>query len=47
MRDLEILLMALVIIFLVLLLVKGRRPKGHPDDLSEGSYDEDEREHRL
>jgi hypothetical protein len=34
MRDLEILLMALVVIFLVLLLIKGRRPPDHPDDLS-------------
>jgi hypothetical protein len=54
MRDLEILLMALVIIFIVLLLVKGRRPKGHPDDLTERDYDDDgpphdqdRREHRL
>jgi hypothetical protein len=34
MRDLEILLLALVIIFIVLLLIKGQRPKGHPDDLA-------------
>jgi hypothetical protein len=35
MRDLEILLLALVIIFIVLLLIKGQRPKGHADDLSD------------
>lgn len=35
MRDLEILLLALVVIFLVLLLIKGQRPKHHQDDLSQ------------
>ena len=35
MRDLEVLLLALVIIFIVLLLIKGQRPRRHPDNLSE------------
>ena len=34
MRSLEILLLALVIIFLVLLLVKGQRPANHPDEIN-------------
>jgi hypothetical protein len=34
MRDLEVLLLALVIIFIVLLLVRGQRPANHADDLS-------------
>jgi hypothetical protein len=40
MRDLEVLLLALVIIFIILLLIKGQRPKGHSDDLTKGEDDE-------
>jgi hypothetical protein len=42
MRDLEVLLLALVIIFIVLLLIKGQRPKNHPDDLSHSEEERDD-----
>jgi hypothetical protein len=41
MRDLEVLLLALVIIFIVLLLFKGQRPARHPDNLAEEEHNGD------
>jgi hypothetical protein len=41
MRDLEILLMAMVIVFVVLLLLKGQRPVDHPDHINREDNDGD------